>query len=56
MKVAMASMKGFCALVCLAFLLPIATAQNNPKLSDAEVASVAVAADQIDIGYAAVAE
>lgn len=31
-------------------------AQNNPKLSDAEVASVAVVANQIDIDYAAIAK
>ena len=30
-------------------------AQENPKLSDAEVASVAVTANQIDIDYAAIA-
>ena len=32
-----------------------AFAQDNPKLSDAEVASVAVTANQIDIDYAAIA-
>ena len=32
-----------------------AFAQENPKLSDAEVASVAVTANQIDIDYAAIA-
>lgn len=31
-------------------------AQNNPKLSDAEVASVAVVANQIDIDFAAIAK
>jgi putative membrane protein len=31
-------------------------AQQNPKLSDPEVASVAVAANQIDIAYAAIAK
>ncbi|NEU09551.1 DUF4142 domain-containing protein [Flavihumibacter sp. R14] len=35
---------------------PPATAQENPKLSDAEVASVAVVANQIDIDYAAIAK
>lgn len=39
----------------LMFLLP-AQAQENPKLSDAEVASVAVVANQIDIDYAAIAK
>lgn len=33
-----------------------AFAQDNPKLSDAEVASVAVVANQIDIDYAAIAK
>jgi putative membrane protein len=33
-----------------------ASAQNTPKLSDAEVASVAVTANQIDIDYAAIAK
>ena len=32
-----------------------ALAQDNPKLSDAEVASVAVVANQIDVDYAAIA-
>ncbi|HRP32497.1 MAG TPA: DUF4142 domain-containing protein [Agriterribacter sp.] len=33
-----------------------AVSQNNPKLSDAEVASVAVVANQIDIDYATIAK
>jgi putative membrane protein len=37
------------------FLTP-AYAQENPKLSDAEVASVAVVANQIDIDYAEIAK
>ena len=37
------------------FLTP-AYAQHNPKLSDAEVASVAVVANQIDIDYAEIAK
>ena len=37
------------------FLSP-AFAQTNPKLSDAEVASVAVVANQIDISYAEIAK
>lgn len=36
-------------------LVAPAMAQNNPKLSDAEVASVAVVANQIDIDYASIA-
>lgn len=42
--------------MCLAMLSPSAFAQENPKLSDAEVASVAVVANQIDIGYAEIAK
>jgi putative membrane protein len=34
----------------------VSSAQDNPKLSDAEVASVAVTANQIDIDYAAIAK
>ena len=41
-----------CVLVCA---LP-ALSQENPKLSDAEVASVAVVANQIDIAYADIAK
>ena len=37
------------------FLTP-AYSQENPKLSDAEVASVAVVANQIDINYAEIAK
>ena len=37
------------------FLTP-AYSQENPKLSDAEVASVAVIANQIDINYAEIAK
>jgi putative membrane protein len=37
------------------FSLPL-VAQNNPQLSDAEVASVAVVANQIDINYAELAK
>lgn len=33
-----------------------ANAQNNPKLTDPEIASVAVTANQIDIDYAAIAK
>lgn len=37
------------------FLIVNLQAQNNPKLSDPEVASVAVVANQIDISYAEIA-
>ena len=43
------------ALTLLSALLIPAAAQQNPKLSDAEVASVAVVANQIDIIYADIA-
>lgn len=39
----------------LAIFLTPAHSQENPKLSDAEVASVAVVANQIDIDYAEIA-
>lgn len=44
--------------VSLFFLASIGAvnAQDTPKLSDAEVASVAVVANQIDIGYAEIAK
>jgi putative membrane protein len=44
--------------LCLSMFFSMTTAfgQENPKLSDAEVASVAVVANQIDIAYAAVAK
>ncbi|MDB5241253.1 MAG: hypothetical protein JWP57_1878 [Spirosoma sp.] len=42
-------------LASLAFPL-LVNAQSNPSLSDAEVASVAVAANQIDMSYADIAE
>lgn len=41
---------------CALALFVSAHAQQNPKLSDPEVASVAVAANQIDISYAAIAK
>lgn len=40
----------------LAIFLTPAHSQENPKLSDAEVASVAVVANQIDIDYAEIAK
>lgn len=42
-------------IACFAVLSP-AIAQENPKLNDAEVASVAVVANQIDIAYAEIAK
>lgn len=44
------------AVVSLVFLSPSAFAQKNDKLSDAEIASVAVTANQIDIEYAQIAK
>lgn len=41
--------------LAILFVSP-AFGQTNPKLSDAEVASVAVVANQIDIGYAEIAK
>jgi putative membrane protein len=46
----------FSVIVCLAILAGPVCAQENSKLSDAEVASVAVVANQIDIGYAEIAK
>jgi putative membrane protein len=39
-------------MVCTALLALPAAAQQTPKLSDAEIASIAVTANQIDINYA----
>lgn len=44
-----------CAIFCIVSQTP-AFAQENPKLSDAEVAFVAVTANQIDISYAEIAK
>ena len=44
------------AIVCGAMLYMPALAQKNARLSDAEVASVAVTANQIDIEYAEIAQ
>lgn len=43
------------AIICFLFSYSL-VAQDNPKLSDAEVASVAVVANQIDIAYAEIAK
>lgn len=49
------SLRLLSAIYCL-LLSPSILAQDNPKLSDAEVASVAVVANQIDIAYAEIAK
>ncbi len=43
-------------IVCTAILAAPVSAQNNPKLTDPEIASVAVTANQIDINYAKIAK
>lgn len=45
----------FALLLGLSHATPVFS-QGNPKLTDAEIASVAVVANQNDIGYAAIAE
>src|SRR5690348_11532290 len=42
--------------ICLFMFTPSGFGQKNPTLSDAEVASVAVVANQIDIDYAEIAK
>jgi putative membrane protein len=52
-------MKNLCITLASVFFLAVigsVNAQENPKLSDAEVASVAVVANQIDIAYAEIAK
>lgn len=52
-------MKNLIVSLASPFLVSLAaslSAQERPKLSDAEVASVAVVANQIDIGYAEIAK
>jgi putative membrane protein len=56
MKFTKKFIKSFCAVAGSGLLLSSAIAQDNSKLSDAEVASVAVVANQIDINYAAIAK
>jgi putative membrane protein len=41
--------------ICLMVLSVHTFAQNQPKLTDAEIASIAVTANQIDVNYAAIA-
>lgn len=49
--------KVICAVITATGLFAgIGLAQNNPKLSDPEIASVAVVANQIDINYAKIAK
>ena len=43
-------------IICFLLITPPGFAQDKPKLSDAEVANVAVTANQIDIDYAAIAK
>ena len=43
-------------IVCTAIFAAPVFAQNNPKLTDPEIASVAVTANQIDINYAKIAK
>ena|SRR5215831_4375730 len=44
------------ALVCTLLSADTASAQSTPKLTDPEIASVAVVANQVDIGYADIAK
>lgn len=44
-----------CILFCSLFSVPVSAQQNAPELSDPEIASVAVVANQIDISYADIA-
>ncbi len=48
--------KGVLVLMGMVLIGAAAIAQGNPKLSDAEVAMVAVVANQIDISYAEIAK
>ncbi|MFL5788985.1 MAG: DUF4142 domain-containing protein [Flavisolibacter sp.] len=48
--------KCICIIMCCGLFLVSAIAQDKPKLSDAEIASVAVVANQIDINYAQIAK
>lgn len=56
MKFTKMLIKSFCVVASSGFFLSSAIAQDNSKLSDAEVASVAVVANQIDINYAVIAK
>lgn len=44
------------AIACFALFTSDSTAQQSPTLSDAEVAHAAITANQIDIGFAAIAK
>lgn len=56
MKIIRCILHGIITMMVLVILSSTSKAQNNPKLSDAEVASVAVTANQIDINYAEIAK
>jgi putative membrane protein len=56
MKFTRMLIKSLCTVVSSGLFLSSAIAQDNSRLSDAEVASVAVVANQIDINYAAIAK
>lgn len=56
MKIINCFLRGVASITMLVMLSNTSKAQNNPKLSDAEVASVAVTANQIDINYAEIAK
>ncbi len=48
-------MKTITSLLCIGLISSLSYGQENPELSDPEVASVAVVANQIDIDYAQIA-
>lgn len=57
----MKTLKNYVSMICgtliFALLFPLNTnAQETPKLTDPEIASVAVTANQIDVDYAAIAQ
>jgi putative membrane protein len=56
MKISPLSKKSIGAILCLIAFSASALAQDKPKLSDPEVAFVAVTANQIDIDFAGVAK
>ncbi len=56
MKITKVLFGGFVAAMTFLTLLTITVSAQTPKLTDPEVASVAVTANQIDINYAAIAK
>jgi putative membrane protein len=56
MKAFNMTMKLFSTIFCSLLYIVIAYAQDKPKLSDQEVAHIAVTANQIDIDYAEIAK